>query len=68
MTPPTLASKIETILQKYASIVEALTEFTDKSECQDCLGKLKTVLQKYSILKEGITGQPERPKLRERIG
>jgi hypothetical protein len=51
MTPPTL-NKIETILQKYASIVEAVTEFTDNTECQDCSKKLRTALQKYSILTE----------------
>jgi hypothetical protein len=51
MTTLNLNSKIETILQKYANIIEAVTEFTDNTECQNCSDNLKSVLQKYDILK-----------------
>jgi hypothetical protein len=59
LTPLYLDNKIETIFQKYAHIVEAVTEFHTNTECQSCSKKLKDVLQKYSILK-GPSTDPNR--------
>jgi hypothetical protein len=50
MMPQTINKKIDTILEKYANLVQAVTEFTVNSECQICSKDLRNVLQKYSII------------------
>jgi hypothetical protein len=55
MTPQTINKKIDTILEKYANLVEAVTEFTVNSECQSCSKNLRNVLQKYSIINPNTT-------------
>ncbi|HKG89011.1 MAG TPA: hypothetical protein VKA95_11850 [Nitrososphaeraceae archaeon] len=41
--------KMEIYLQKYANMVEALTELTSNAICNGCSRKLRNILQKYGI-------------------